>query len=156
VDEAVRLGCPIVIPTVSTGVRLPALLARRFREGWARAGHDPAQARVGLHLHCYVGAGTTNEARERWAPHQRTYLEWVMSILRAGAELPPHLAELGTPVAQAVCGSAEDVAAEVRGRLAALGGADVLMVQSDQGGLPFEEVIESLARFRTEVVPRLA
>ena len=68
VARAVELGCPIVVPTISTGVDLPAQLAAEYREGWARAGHDPSLGRIGLHVHCYVGDGTTEEARERVAP----------------------------------------------------------------------------------------
>jgi len=155
VDRAVAIGCPIVIPTVSTGVALPAVLATRYRAGWERTGRDPAGALVGLHVHCYVGDGTTETARERWHRHQISYLEWVFSLARPGMALPPALAELGTPIAQAVCGSVDDVADTLARRVTAMGGVDVLLVQTDQGGLAWDEVGASLARFSASVVPKL-
>ena len=35
VERAVALGCPIAIPTISTGVDVPPVLAAQFREQWA-------------------------------------------------------------------------------------------------------------------------
>jgi len=51
---------------------------------------------------------------------------------------------------------ASDVARELADRILAMGGVDRLLVQSDQGGLPFEEVAASMARFAEDVRPRLA
>ena len=54
-----------------------------------------------------------------------------------------------------MCGSAADVADELSARLAAMGGVDRLLVQTDQGGLPPAEVRASLERFVGNVVPEL-
>jgi alkanesulfonate monooxygenase SsuD/methylene tetrahydromethanopterin reductase-like flavin-dependent oxidoreductase (luciferase family) len=157
VSRAVALGCPIAIATISTGKDLPAELARAYREQWVAAGRDPADAKVILHVHGYVGGGTTAEARQRWLPHQTSYLQWVLDEVRGpGLALPGPWATLDGPDAQAVCGDAEDVARELADRILAMGGVDRLLVQSDQGGLPFEEVAASMARFAEDVRPRLA
>ena len=87
VDRAVALGCPIVIPTVSVGVDAPPGLIERYREGWRRAGRDPEEGRVALHVHCHVGAGSTADAVESWRPFQEGYLSWVLREV-AGADRP--------------------------------------------------------------------
>lgn len=156
VERAVTLGCPIVIATISTGVALSARLAAMYREGWRRAGRDPDDGLVGLHVHAYVGAGTTAEARRSWAPYQQGYLEWVLRDVRghAGA-LPPALEVSDRSDAQAVCGDADDVVDELGRRIEAMGGVDRLLVQCDQGGLAPAEAAASIERFARLVVPRL-
>jgi alkanesulfonate monooxygenase SsuD/methylene tetrahydromethanopterin reductase-like flavin-dependent oxidoreductase (luciferase family) len=155
VDRAVELGCGMMVATISTGVERQPALVERYRAAWRASGRDPSEARVGLHLHGYVGDGTTAEARDRWAIHQRSYLQWVFDLVRPGLTLPPHLAELDHPQSQAVCGSVDDVTTEVQSRLDAVGGVDLLLIQTDQGGLPYPEVVASLERFATQVVPGL-
>ena len=156
VDRAVALGCPIVIPTVSVGVEAPPGLIERYREGWRQAGRDPEAGRVALHVHCHVGAGTTAEAVESWRPFQSGYLAWVLrEVGRGEGPLPPHFAALATPEAQAVCGSVDDVVADLERRIRATGGVELLMVQMDQGALPPDEVVDTVTRFATEVLPRL-
>ena len=156
VERAVALRCPIVIPTVSTGVALPAALATSYRGLWRAAGHDPADAQVALHVHGYVGTGSTDDARRLWAPYQTGYLSWVLRDVRGmtGA-LPPTLQVSDRPDAQAVCGSVDDVTRELAHRLAAMGGADRLLFQCDQGALPADEVVAAAERFATRVAPRL-
>jgi hypothetical protein len=156
VDRAVALGCGMMLATISTGVERQPELVRRYRDAWRSAGRDPQDARVGLHVHGFVGPDSTRAARDRWQPHQRSYLEWVFSLVRAGAVLPPHLADLDHPTSQAVCGSVDDVTEELRRRLNDIGGVDLLLMQTDQGGLPFDEVIASFERFASQVVPALA
>jgi len=155
VDRAVALGCPIAVATISTGPELPAELARRYRERWAAAGRDPAGAKVMLHVHAYVGDGGGDAARDRWMPHQTSYLRWVLDQVRPGTPLPPAWTTAGTPASQAVCGSVDEVAAELARRIASMGGVDRLLVQSDQGGLPFAEVAASMERMATLVAPRI-
>lgn len=157
VDRAVSLACPIVIPTVSTGVQLPAALAAHYRQAWREAGHDPATGRIALHVHLHVGSGSTSEAREQWKPYQEGYLAWVMNDIRNyRGPLPPPFIVGDQPEAQAVCGSVADVTAELRRRLAAIGPIDRLLVQCDQGGLAPADVANVITRFSREVAPRLS
>lgn len=156
VTRAVKLGCPVVIPMVSTGVENGYERAAQYRAEWAAAGHDPAAGKVGLHLHFYVGEGTTPEAIDYWWPHQKSYLEWVISeVAPPGTQLPPWMATLEQPISQAVCGSAEDVAAEMARRIEKMGGIDWLTIQCDQGGLPIGEVGACLRRFTADVRPKI-
>ncbi len=157
VTRAVKLRCPIVIPMVTTGVENAYERAAQYRAEWAAAGHDPAAGKVGLHLHFYIGEGTTAEAIEYWWPHQKSYLEWVISeVAPPGTPLRPHMATLELPAAQAVCGSAGDVAAEMTKRIEKMGGVDWLIIHCDQGGLPIEEVRAVLDRFNEHVRPKIA
>lgn len=156
VSRAVTLACPVFIPMITMGVEPAYGLAAQYRAEWAAAGHDPADAKIGLHLHFYVGESTTEEAIDYWWPHQRSYLEWVVSeVAPPGTQLPPWMATLELPTAQAVCGSADDVAAEIANRIEKMGGVDWLTVQCDQGGLPLEDVKASLRRFTSLVRPRI-
>ncbi|MFM7537137.1 MAG: LLM class flavin-dependent oxidoreductase [Acidimicrobiales bacterium] len=155
--RAAALGCPIAIPTISTGVELPNEIARTYRDAWAATGRDPSAAVVILHVHCYVGAGTTVEAADRWMPHQVSYLRWVLDNVRnPSTPMPPAWTSAGTPQSQAVCGSVDDVAAEVARRLNAIGGADRLLVQTDQASFPVAEVYASMARLTGQVMPQVA
>lgn len=156
VTRAVKLGCPIVVPMVTTGVENGYERAAQYRAEWAAAGHDPTAGKVGLHQHFYIGAGTTAEAIEYWWPHQKSYLEWVLGEVASGGDLPPHMATLDLPTAQAVCGSGPDVAAEMTKRIEAMGGVDWLILQCDQGGLPITEVRAVLDRFNEHVRPDIA
>jgi alkanesulfonate monooxygenase SsuD/methylene tetrahydromethanopterin reductase-like flavin-dependent oxidoreductase (luciferase family) len=156
VDRAIELGCPITIPTVSTGVAGAPRIAARYRAGWAAAGRDPAGCRVALHLHCHVGVGTTAEAVDAWRPYQHGYLSWVLrDVVGTDGTLPPHFAALGEPGAQAVVGSVEDVAADIAGRIRDCGGVDRLLVQMDQGAYPPELVVATVTRFARDVLPRV-
>jgi alkanesulfonate monooxygenase SsuD/methylene tetrahydromethanopterin reductase-like flavin-dependent oxidoreductase (luciferase family) len=156
VSRAVALGCPIVIPTVSTGVEAPPRLAEQYRDEWVQAGHEPAASAVALHVHCYVGDGSAEDARDEWRPHQLGYLRWVIDdVYSPDAPLPPHLTTLGEANSQAVCGDADAVVNELTKRLDAMGGADVLLIQSDQGALPWDRVRGSIERFASQVAPRL-
>jgi alkanesulfonate monooxygenase SsuD/methylene tetrahydromethanopterin reductase-like flavin-dependent oxidoreductase (luciferase family) len=155
VDRAIRLGCPIMIPTVSTGVKRPPMLAARYRQGWAAAGRAPGDAAVGLHVHCYVGPSSSEQAVEFWRPHHEAYLAWVLSIVRPGIGVPAPMLAVGTPDASPACGNAGDVAAELQRRIDAIGGIDVLLVQTDQGGLAWDDVIASLQRLHDDVLPAI-
>jgi alkanesulfonate monooxygenase SsuD/methylene tetrahydromethanopterin reductase-like flavin-dependent oxidoreductase (luciferase family) len=156
VMRAVALGCGIALATVSTGKVLPGELVAAYRREWAASGRDPADAYVILHIHNYVGAGSSDEARAFWTPYQVGYLSWVGREVRgAPVQLPPSWTTLDQPDSQAVCGSVDDVASEVADRIAAVGGVDRFLVQTDQGGLPLDEVAASLERFATRVVPQV-
>jgi alkanesulfonate monooxygenase SsuD/methylene tetrahydromethanopterin reductase-like flavin-dependent oxidoreductase (luciferase family) len=154
-ERAAVLGCPIVIPTVSTGVTLPVEIARTFRDGRRTPDLDASDAQVLLHVHCYVGEGSTEAAIETWRPYQLGYIHWVFSTLRPGTPLPEPLRELGTPIAQAVCGSADRVADELNARIDAMGGVDGLLIQFDHGGLGADLGERSLRRFMSDVAPAL-
>jgi alkanesulfonate monooxygenase SsuD/methylene tetrahydromethanopterin reductase-like flavin-dependent oxidoreductase (luciferase family) len=156
VERAVTLGCPIMIPTISTGVSLPAELAAAYRRDWGRAGRDPADARVGLHVHLHVGDGTTAEARRFWAPYQESYLSWVLREIRGkSGPLPATFVVGDDPAGQCVCASSDDAVAELSRRCEAIGQVDRLLVQCDQGGLPRDETTAAIHRFATDVAPRL-
>lgn len=160
VSRAVRLGCPIAIATISTGKFLPNELVAAYRQQWLEAGRDPKDAKVILHVHCYCGPGSTSSARDYWMPYQLGYLKWVVNEVRPGAPLNPVWTHLDQPDSQAICGSVDDVAAEIAARIAAIGGVDRFLVQTDSGGIPIGEAIASHERVassvRSQVGDRLA
>jgi len=64
------------------------------------------------------------------------------------------------PDSQAICGSVDDVAAEIAARIVAIGGVDRFLVQADSGGIPIGEALAShervATRVRAQVEERLA
>lgn len=155
VDRAIELGCPIVIPTISTGRTEVAGLAARFRTGWAGSGLNPAGGKVALHVHLHVGQGTEAEIVARWKPHQHSYLAWTMKVLGREGDMGSERSDFQQPDSQAVCGSPRRVAGELLDRIKAMGGTDRLLIQVDQGGLPFDRQVEVLRLFSEEVRPAL-
>jgi len=100
--------------------------------------------------------GSSEAVAAYWKPFHVGYLTWVFAEFgRPPGSLPATHSELRTPEAQAVCGNARDVAAEVRRRLALMGGADRLLIQFDHGGLPYDEVSAAMQRFAEQVRPDL-
>ena len=156
VDLAAELGLPLMLPSVlAPPIRFLPLL-ERYRERFARAGHDPARMHVGACHHAHVGA-TSQDARAFWRPYYKNYLDFVERIWKRELLHPKARVDLGDEGLfehVAICGSA----AEVTDRLAAARqvlGLDVQLLMFDLGGLPPAEVSRTLERCAADVLPHL-
>lgn len=158
IAEAVRFRSKIAIPLVSVGPDRGPELCREYRQAWADAGHDPADAEVALNVHCHVSERP--DAKAYWAPFQLDYLRWVVTFVTGKAlaleAVRPYWATLEAPEAQAVCGSVAEVTERLGTFDEAAGGVDLWLFQGDQGGLPNDEVESSMALFANEVLPGLS
>jgi alkanesulfonate monooxygenase SsuD/methylene tetrahydromethanopterin reductase-like flavin-dependent oxidoreductase (luciferase family) len=155
VDMAAAKGLPIAIAVVSTGLQAMRELCARYRERYRAAGHDPAGMKVMISFHVHVDRDG-DAARTFFAPHQFGYLNWVLSEIGvAGRSFPPTHTTLGTPDCIAIAGSPDEVARDLARWIEAAGGVDRLIIQSDQGGMPFERVRASVELFAAEVMPAL-
>jgi alkanesulfonate monooxygenase SsuD/methylene tetrahydromethanopterin reductase-like flavin-dependent oxidoreductase (luciferase family) len=158
VDLAAELGLPLMLPSVLAPPAAFAPLVTRYRERWARAGHDSAALRVGACNHVHVGA-SSREAREHWRPYYANYLRFVDRVWRRRELVHPRAKQVDLDYEQlrggvAVCGSPAEVADRIAATRETLG-LDVHLLMFDLGGLPEPLVRETMERFATDVLPAL-
>jgi len=151
---AVRLGLPLMLPSVFAPPEMFVPVAAAYREAWEQAGHA-GPPRVGAISHCHVGP-TSQHARATFEPHYRQYWGWVQDLIEAYTPNAPRMpfdfeAMLVGP---AVCGSAEQVIDRI-GQWDELLGLDRHSFMFDLGGMAQPTMLGSLERFGTEVLPAL-
>jgi probable LLM family oxidoreductase len=151
VVRAATRGLPLTIAIIGGTLERFVPLVELYREARAAAGHDPADARVAINTHAFVGE-TTADVDRVFAP---PYLE-VMN--RIGAERGwapsglPHFQALRSPQGAMAAGSAEEVAAKIlHGH--ELFGHGRYVGQMSIGAVEHVEVLRSIERFGTEVAP---
>jgi alkanesulfonate monooxygenase SsuD/methylene tetrahydromethanopterin reductase-like flavin-dependent oxidoreductase (luciferase family) len=153
VDMAAAKGLPIAIAVVSTGFAATRDLCARYREQYRASGNDPANMKIAISFHVHVGEDG-DKARAYFGPHQFGYLNWVLSEIGVvGRQFPPTHTTLGNPDCIAIAGNPAQVADDLCRWIEAAGGVDRLIIQSDQGGMPFDRVRASVELFAAEVMP---
>lgn len=161
VDLAVEIGAWLMLPTVIGTWEMFVPVVERYLEGWEAAGRDPADRRIGCCSHFHV-AGTSQEARRRWAPRYLAYMgaveDWIrQSARRAGTETRGLGAvDFETMTSTiAICGSAEE-AVERMGVAAEVLQLDTQILMMDLGGLPDAELHECIELAGSHVLPAFA
>ena len=159
VDLAARLGTHLMLPGVFGKVAMFVPAATRFREQWTAHAH-PGVPRVGTVFHAHV-ARTSQEARARWVPHYKAYLDFVDSIWdgeglfdgngRAGLAFDVDKLMRTT----ALCGSPAEIVDRL-GEARDLLGLDVAGLSMDLGGLPEAALFEAIDLVDSDVIPELA
>jgi len=157
VDLAAELGLPLMLPSVLAAPLQFLPMVERYRERFAKAGHDRGAARVGACNHVHVRRNS-QEARERWLPHYQSYLAFVERIWVTREPVhPKRRIDLGGErllESVAICGSPAEVADRIAATCEALG-LDVHLSMFDLGGLPEDELQRTLELFAAEVLPAL-
>jgi alkanesulfonate monooxygenase SsuD/methylene tetrahydromethanopterin reductase-like flavin-dependent oxidoreductase (luciferase family) len=151
VVRAATLGLPLTIAIIGGQLQRFTPLVELYREAWAAVGHDPADARIAINTHAFVGA--TSEAADRaFAPG---YLEVMNRIGRERGWPPSGRREyqaLRAPDGALAAGSPEQVAEKIL-----LGhelfGHQRYIGQMSLGSVDHAEVLRSMERFGTEVAP---
>ncbi len=157
VDLAARLGLGIMLPTVFGTPEMFRPMVDRYLEQWDLHGHDPAGRRIGCCLHFFV-AGRRAEARQRWEPRYRAYIEFVNDLVAWSTNGVSN--GLGgfdfdrLCATTAVCGSAGEVVDRL-GHLTELLSLDTVLVMLDMGGMPDAELFGAIERTGAEVLPAL-
>jgi probable LLM family oxidoreductase len=151
VVRAATMGLPLTIAIIGGQLERFVPLVELYREAWEAVGHDPAQARVAINTHTYVGADA-HDADQRFAP---AYLE---SMNRIGRERgwPPS----GLPEFQALrsrqgalhAGSPEEVAEKILFGHELFGNQRYLGHIS-LGAVAHADVLKAMERFGAEVAP---
>ncbi len=122
-----------------------------YREAWSRAGHDPADARVAINTHAFVGE-TSDRADAAFAA---PYLQVMNRIGRERGWPPSGKAQydaLRSPGGAMAAGSPEQVAEKI------LLGHELFshqryVAQMSLGAVRHADVLRSMELFGTEVAP---
>jgi probable LLM family oxidoreductase len=151
VVRAATLGLPMAIAIIGGGWAQFEPFAELYREAWAKAGHDPAKARLSLNLHGFV-ADTTAEADALYWPRQ---LDVMGRIGRERGWGPPsrqrYEAETTLPGA-IVLGDWERVAEKLIAQHR-LFRHDRVLLQLSLGTMPHDKLLRAIDLLGTKVAP---
>jgi alkanesulfonate monooxygenase SsuD/methylene tetrahydromethanopterin reductase-like flavin-dependent oxidoreductase (luciferase family) len=147
------LGLPLVLAIIGGQPARFKPLVDLYRLAWSEAGHDPAQARLAINTHAFVGA-TSEEADAAFA---QPYLAVMNRIGRERGWPPSGRAEyeaLRSPHGALAVGSAEQVAEKILYEHDLFGHQRYLAHMS-LGAVAHRDVLRAIELFGTEVVPRV-
>jgi probable LLM family oxidoreductase len=151
VVRAATLGLPLTIAIIGGQLERFKPLVELYREAWAAVGHDPADARIAINTHTFVGA-TSEDADQAFAPG---YLDVMNRIGRERGWPPSGLREfqgLRSPQGALAAGSPEQVAEKILYGHELFGHQRYLGHMS-LGSVGHADVLRSMERFGTEVAP---
>jgi alkanesulfonate monooxygenase SsuD/methylene tetrahydromethanopterin reductase-like flavin-dependent oxidoreductase (luciferase family) len=158
VELAARLGLWLMLPTVFGTPEAFVPMVDLYEERWEHYGHDPAARRVGCCSHTHVRRDS-GEARRRWEPRYRTYIEWVNELQSQSSEgRKPGLGGFDFERLcrhTALCGSPAEVVDRM-GQIEQLLRLDTHLLMFDMGGLPDDELFATIELVGAEVIPRLS
>jgi alkanesulfonate monooxygenase SsuD/methylene tetrahydromethanopterin reductase-like flavin-dependent oxidoreductase (luciferase family) len=157
---AARLGLGLMLPTILAPPFAFRELVAVYRDGFQDTGLGGP--RVGVVSHVHVAMDGDN-ARSRFAPHQRAYFEWLGGELLPwankgfanGPALPDSYDfDAAVDAGPVVCGSPSEVLDRIGSFHEALG-IDVYLTMMDQGSPPVGQLHESMQLFAEEVARHL-
>ncbi|HWF53259.1 MAG TPA: Atu2307/SP_0267 family LLM class monooxygenase [Solirubrobacteraceae bacterium] len=153
VARAGVLGLPLTLAIIGGQPERFVPLIELYRRAWAQAGHDPAQAKVGINTHAFV-AESSEAADRAFAP---SYLAMMNRIGRERGWPPsgrPEYDALRSPSGALAAGSPEQVAEKIVFEHE-LFGHDRYIAQMSVGAVEHADVMRSIELFGTEVAPRV-
>jgi probable LLM family oxidoreductase len=151
VVRAGTLGLPLTIAIIGGAYERFAPLVELYREAFAAAGHDPAESKVAINTHAFVGE-TSDEADSQFAA---AYLAMLNRIGRERGWQPSGRREyeaLRSPGGALAVGSAQQVAEKILAEHA-LFGHQRYIGQMSVGAVTHRDVLRSMELFGTEVAP---
>lgn len=151
VVRAGTLGLPLTVAIIGGQPERFVPLVGLYRQAVEAAGHDPAQAKVAINTHAFVGA-TSAEADSAFAA---SYLAMMNRIGRERGWPPSGQAEyeaLRSPRGALAVGSPEEVAEKILFEHE-LFGHQRYMGQMSVGAVAHKDVLRSMELFGTEVAP---
>lgn len=150
--RAGALGLPLIVAIIGGTFERFRPLVDLYRETGARAGHDPAALKVGVHAMGFVGESDA-AARDAFFPG------WAHLTATVGRERgwsPPTRAQfddMAGPEGAFLVGAPATVAAKVQRASAALGGVSRVTFQMSTAALDTAAMKRSIALLGTEVAP---
>jgi alkanesulfonate monooxygenase SsuD/methylene tetrahydromethanopterin reductase-like flavin-dependent oxidoreductase (luciferase family) len=147
VVRAASLGLPLTIAIIGGELEKFVPLVNLYREAWAAVGLDPADARVAINTHTFVG-----DADRSFAPG---YLEVMNRIGRERGWGPSGMSQfhaLTSPRGALAAGSVEQVAEKILYGHELFGHQRYLGHMS-LGSVSHADVLKSMELFGTEVAP---
>jgi alkanesulfonate monooxygenase SsuD/methylene tetrahydromethanopterin reductase-like flavin-dependent oxidoreductase (luciferase family) len=158
-ETAVKIGeagHQILLPTMLGQFATLKGANDAYRDAYMKSGHDPRHLSASGVAYVFVGKETAS-ARQYFEPFCGNYGAMVAREFGRHV-MNPDIAKLAVSRTQRVidlafCGDAEEVAKGVLSAATAVGGLERMSCLFDIGGLPREDVLESIERFATEVIP---
>ena len=151
VVRAAALGLPLTIAIIGGQPASFKPLVELYERAWEVAEHEPADRRLAINTHAFVGR-TRAEADRAFAP---SYLEMMNQIGRERGWPPsgrPEYEALTAPDGAVAVGSPEEVAAKILMEHE-LFGNDRYVGQMSVGAVDHVDVMRSIELFGTEVAP---
>jgi probable LLM family oxidoreductase len=152
--RAGMLGLPLMVAIIGGETRHFRPLIDLYRDAGRRAGHSPAQLKVGIHSIGYV-AETTQQAADDFFPgYARSFTRigkergW-RPVTRAGFD-----AQRG-PQGALLIGEPDEVVEKIVRHSKALGGISRITFQMNPGSLSQEKLMRSIELIGTRVAPAL-
>ncbi len=151
VVRAGTLGLPLAIAIIGGMPEQFGPLAELYREAFARAGHDPSQARLSINSHGFV-ADTSQEAADTAFP---SYAEAMSRIGRERGWPPLTRGQFDASITLRganIIGSPEQVAEKILFQHEIFR-HDRFLIQFSVGALPHKALMRSIELFGTKVAP---
>jgi probable LLM family oxidoreductase len=151
VVRAAALGLPLTIAIIGGQPARFAPLVDLYRRAWEASGHDPAQMRLAINTHAFIGE-TSEAADAAFAP---PYLEVMNRIGRERGWPPsgrPEYDALRSPQGALAVGSPEQVAEKLLYEHE-LFGHDRYLAHISLGAVEHRDVMRAIELFGTEVAP---
>jgi probable LLM family oxidoreductase len=145
------LGLPLTIAIIGGQPERFAPLVELYRAAWSQAGHDPAEARVAINTHAFVGE-TLEQADSAFA---HSYLAMMNRIGQERGWPPsgrPEYEALRSPRGALAVGTPEQVAEKILFEHE-LFGNDRYVGQMSVGAVAHADVMRSIELFGTQVAP---
>jgi probable LLM family oxidoreductase len=145
------LGLPLTIAIIGGQPERFGPLVELYRAAWSESGHDPAEAKVAINTHAFVGE-TVEQADSAFA---QPYLAMMNRIGRERGWPPsgrPEYEALRSPRGALAVGSPEQVAEKILFEHE-LFGNDRYVGQMSVGAVAHADVMRSIELFGTQVAP---
>jgi probable LLM family oxidoreductase len=145
------LGLPLTLAIIGGQPERFAPLVELYRAAWSESGHDPAEAKVAINTHAFVGE-TLEQADSAFA---QPYLAMMNRIGRERGWPPsgkPEYEALRSPRGALAVGSPEQVAEKILFEHE-LFGNDRYVGQMSVGAVAHADVMRSIELFGTQVAP---
>jgi alkanesulfonate monooxygenase SsuD/methylene tetrahydromethanopterin reductase-like flavin-dependent oxidoreductase (luciferase family) len=151
VDLAVKYGDPLFSANVTNPIEPYAELVRYYREQWAAAGHDPADALVGAGSAAYYAAPTSQQAIDTYRP---IFDAQQATFRRVGIQPVFHSVEDAIERGSHLIGSPAQIIEKVH-RYHEQFGHEVMHVGADPSGLTEKQHRATFELFQSEIAPVL-
>ncbi|MGH1487934.1 MAG: LLM class flavin-dependent oxidoreductase [Acidimicrobiales bacterium] len=149
---AADIGGWLMLPTVFGTPEMFRPVVEIYRERWAELGKPEAEAKIGACSHTYVADNKTGRHNtvNDWVKYYEAYWNFVGTMVPSEFWPPFDFEKL--QVGPAICGSPEAVIDRI-GQWQEILSMDRHLFMFDLGGMPAEEVTETIELFGTSVVP---
>lgn len=152
--RAGTLGLPLMVAVIGGETHRFRPLVDLYREAGKKAGHTPAQLKVGLHSLGYVAETTRQAADEFFPGYAKTFTE--IGKERGWSPVTrSHFDAQTGPRGALLVGSPEEVAQKIMRHSDALGGISRVTFQMDNAGLPHEKLMRAIELLGSRVAPLL-